>query len=305
MSIIATAVKHLMAAGVTGDALVAAIAEMEAASDTTARLVDQAAEKRRAWDRERKRRQKAERNSTGIPPDPVESGGNAENTPSLNKSPHTPKIKPNPAHNTRTRKATRLEENWTLPTDWREFAKSERGWSDIDIDAEAANFADFWHAKPKDATKLDWQATWRQWVRNSKRPSGKSAGKAKPLASPPVAVPRDGECEISRSIRRLLKDRLGPQTYDGWVKPTAIIVSIEAVTMRCSSDFMANWLQEHHEPEIERACCEAIGRAIDLQFVTVGRPAPPRSASVTPGRRPQLAAPIGDIAKSILAAASA
>lgn len=34
MSVIATAVKHLIAAGVTGDALVAAIAEMEAATDT-------------------------------------------------------------------------------------------------------------------------------------------------------------------------------------------------------------------------------------------------------------------------------
>jgi hypothetical protein len=34
VSIIATAVKHLIAAGVTGDALVAAIAEMEAATDT-------------------------------------------------------------------------------------------------------------------------------------------------------------------------------------------------------------------------------------------------------------------------------
>lgn len=34
MSIIATAVKHLIAAGVTGDALVAAIAEMEASIDT-------------------------------------------------------------------------------------------------------------------------------------------------------------------------------------------------------------------------------------------------------------------------------
>lgn len=34
MSVIATAVKHLIAAGVTGDALVTAIAEMEAATDT-------------------------------------------------------------------------------------------------------------------------------------------------------------------------------------------------------------------------------------------------------------------------------
>lgn len=45
MSVIATAVRHLMAAGVTGEALVAAIAEMEAAQPK-----DAAAERRRARD---------------------------------------------------------------------------------------------------------------------------------------------------------------------------------------------------------------------------------------------------------------
>lgn len=62
MSIIATAVKHLIAAGVTGDALVQAIAEMEAAQPVK---VDAVAEKRRAYDRQRKRRVKD--NSGGIP----------------------------------------------------------------------------------------------------------------------------------------------------------------------------------------------------------------------------------------------
>ena len=33
---------------------------------------------------------------------------------------------------------------------------------------EAAKFADFWHAKAgKDAAKLDWCATWRNWCRNA------------------------------------------------------------------------------------------------------------------------------------------
>ncbi len=37
---------------------------------------------------------------------------------------------------------------------------------------EAATFVDHWHAKSgRDATKLDWQATWRNWVRNSRRSS--------------------------------------------------------------------------------------------------------------------------------------
>lgn len=48
MSVIATAVKHLIAAGVTGDALVTAIAEMEAATDTRS-----SAAKRQAQYRER------------------------------------------------------------------------------------------------------------------------------------------------------------------------------------------------------------------------------------------------------------
>lgn len=68
MSVIATAVKHLIAAGVSGDDLVRAIAEMEAAQSAP---FDVVAEKRRAYDRERKRIAKENR-STGIPPDSTE-----------------------------------------------------------------------------------------------------------------------------------------------------------------------------------------------------------------------------------------
>ncbi len=63
MSIIATALKHLIAAGVSGDDLVHAVAEMEAAIP---QKLDAVAERRRAYDRARKR------NSTGIPPESTE-----------------------------------------------------------------------------------------------------------------------------------------------------------------------------------------------------------------------------------------
>lgn len=82
MSVIATAVRHLMAAGVTGEDLIAAIADMEQAQPK-----DAAAERRRAWDRERKRKAKADR-SGGIP---VESAENAESNTLDKKDPHTPK----------------------------------------------------------------------------------------------------------------------------------------------------------------------------------------------------------------------
>ncbi len=41
---------------------------------------------------------------------------------------------------------------------------------DVDLELETEKFRDFWAAKPgKDGTKLDWDATWRNWIRNSRQ----------------------------------------------------------------------------------------------------------------------------------------
>lgn len=63
-------------------------------------------------------------------------------------------------------RGSRLATGWTLPADWREWAKAER--PDLDVDLEAAKFADYWHSQAgAKGRKADWQATWRNWVRNS------------------------------------------------------------------------------------------------------------------------------------------
>ena len=70
-------------------------------------------------------------------------------------------------------RANRLPKGFVVPPDWIAWAKSERSWTNAECRTEAANFVDFWNAKAgRDGTKLDWQATWRNWVRNSRRPSG-------------------------------------------------------------------------------------------------------------------------------------
>jgi hypothetical protein len=129
MSIIATALKHLIAAGVSGDDLVRAVAEMEAAAPAP---VDQAAEKRRAYDRERKRAAKAKR-STGIPPETVESAENAEPTPSLDKSPPDPqKLIPTPhTHGGSAPAREAAPKLWACPEGvelphWRDFLGNRR-----------------------------------------------------------------------------------------------------------------------------------------------------------------------------------
>ena len=67
----------------------------------------------------------------------------------------------------KTRKrGTRLPRDWTLPDDWRTWAETER--PDVDVRAEAAMFRDYWIAKSgTQATKLDWEATWRNWIRKA------------------------------------------------------------------------------------------------------------------------------------------
>lgn len=75
----------------------------------------------------------------------------------------------------------RLPADWVLPDDWRAWAQAER--SDLDLTKTAADFADYWHAKPgKDGRKTDWLATWRRWVRNEKT--------ARPGSREPAALPR-------------------------------------------------------------------------------------------------------------------
>jgi hypothetical protein len=70
-----------------------------------------------------------------------------------------------------------------LPADWAAWCRSER--QDLDPQATFDRFGDYWRAKPgKDGRKVDWLATWRNWVRNERAPPpGERAG------SPPQEKP--------------------------------------------------------------------------------------------------------------------
>lgn len=57
--------------------------------------------------------------------------------------------------------------------------------SGIDRAKELANFRDYWTSKARDNTKLDWQATWRQWARKADRPGVSRFAKPDPAATIP------------------------------------------------------------------------------------------------------------------------
>jgi hypothetical protein len=158
-------IRRMVEAGTPAD-IIADVALALAEAAAAARTLEQ----RRAKDRARKT----------VPGNSTESEENAE-TSEIHGTPSTPAPSfpqtPNQPHphtpektNSRAR-GTRLDPDFELPIDWRNWAIADRGWSERDAAEEGRAFADYWHAKAgKDGIKLDWPATWRNWCRNSRRP---------------------------------------------------------------------------------------------------------------------------------------
>jgi len=69
----------------------------------------------------------------------------------------------------KTQRGSRLPADWTLPEDWKQWAEQDR--PDLNVISVADSFKDFWIAKPgTGGVKLDWQATWRNWIRSQSTP---------------------------------------------------------------------------------------------------------------------------------------
>jgi len=188
MSVIATAVRHLMAAGVTGEALLAAIAELE--EQVRAEPKPRSAG---AIRQERYRRNKASQVTEC-------DAGDAQ--PALSRplpSPQTPL--PTPTH-THPEKQTPARKGHRLPVDWMpapltgDAADAVAGWPPGAEERELARFRD-WAASATgpNALKTNWDAAWRNWIRKAVDDGryGKSHGRNSQSARPAII-------EIGRSV---------------------------------------------------------------------------------------------------------
>jgi len=82
--------------------------------------------------------------------------------------PPNPKTDAAPSAPPDTRRGTRLPENWVLPKSWGNWAVSQ-GLSESRIREISEVFSDYWHSIPGEkGRKVDWEATWRNWVRREK-----------------------------------------------------------------------------------------------------------------------------------------
>lgn len=149
----------MLAAGCTAEQIVAVV-KAELAEEERRQA------KRRAKDNERKRRSRHADSTdvTRIPSDSAEFHGQPPCPPSF--PPDPPNNPLNPPKNPSGKKVRggRLPDDWQPTPEDRAFALPYS----VDVDAEADKFRDYWRAKTgQQATKADWSATWRNWVRRA------------------------------------------------------------------------------------------------------------------------------------------
>jgi uncharacterized protein YdaU (DUF1376 family) len=98
----------------------------------------------------------------------------ADRIPTKNQEPITKNQEPKSKAESAT--ATRLPADWKPSVDDIEFCKTAR--RELEVIEVASRFRDYWIAQPgAKGRKLDWPATWRNWVRNEKsQPRASPAG---------------------------------------------------------------------------------------------------------------------------------
>lgn len=84
------------------------------------------------------------------------------------------------------KRGSRLAQDWFLSKSMGDWATQER--PDLDVRQVAEQFKDYWVAQAgQKGVKLDWDATWRNWVRNTK------AAKPNPYDIGRITVPSKNE----------------------------------------------------------------------------------------------------------------
>jgi hypothetical protein len=195
MTISAAVLDAMVAAGCTAEQIAAAVkADMAIDEDRKA--------SKRANNADRQRRHR-ERNAvsrvTG-----VSNGDKRDETPSSSPVPLDPPsqtlppiIPQTPSPTPETKRASRLSTEWVLPVKWGRWAV-DQGYSEATVRLESDKFRDFWCSKSgKDATKVDWEATWRNWMRNSGSSRARTTG-------PPTAKPKSEFMQHQDDVQREL-----------------------------------------------------------------------------------------------------
>ena len=101
-------------------------------------------------------------------------------------------------------RGSRLPQDFMLSKEWSDFCTQQR--PDLNLQNTFDSFKDFWVAKAgSGGVKLDWLATWRNWVRNQSVPKASFAQISVDIAR--TTVPRNSSYEDTQRRLREEADR--------------------------------------------------------------------------------------------------
>jgi hypothetical protein len=98
-----------------------------------------------------------------------------------------------------------------LPEDWRAFCAAER--TDLQPEVVFHRFGDYWRAQPgQRGVRVDWLATWRNWVRNERAPVARGA--VAPVSKQAALEARNAE-HAREFARRIMEQAQNAAATDG------------------------------------------------------------------------------------------
>lgn len=116
------------------------------------------------WDRKRNEN----KDNADAPAMPSQSDRNANQKPEPDTRKKEVILSPQVAP--KLKNGSRLSEDWVLPKAWGDWALESVSGATIEtVRSQAEQFRDYWVGKAGAAArKVDWEATWRNWMRNAK-----------------------------------------------------------------------------------------------------------------------------------------
>lgn len=209
---VSAVLRELMAAGLAGEALIAAVERIEDA-DESAKQATRAARNRRYQDKlkSRKAEETEEAEAQGKTPKTSKTSQPSYGVSPKTKVPPDPPINSTPIPEGKGVPEAKSERGHRLPTDFRlsdadrAFAAGE-GWTPEQIIGAEAEFVDHWSNEPgAKGRKLDWSKTWRNRVRRFPPPGARRAPRYPPRAE------KSGVTDLLRDIEDRIRERDNPQ----------------------------------------------------------------------------------------------
>ncbi len=180
---------RMIGAGMSPEEAGAIAAEIYAAGVASASVRSSGAERTRRWRNNKASQSVTERHGVTLNDGDVEASQSvterhkASQCDATTVSPIDTKIKNYSMRNSaKASRGSRLSPEW-IPSDQDRLAARSEGLSEAEIDKEALRFRDYWIGRAgSGGVKLDWSATWRNWIRTTAEKLGKTPP-AEPCAS--------------------------------------------------------------------------------------------------------------------------